>query len=77
MSISSICTLYSEGPFEVPSYEHFGLEWPFNIAAMIFIILCQKFHTMSHLKRGDLKILFSQEALAINRLGTEKIKLDC
>ncbi len=27
--------LNSEGPFEVASFEHFGLERPFNMAAMI------------------------------------------
>ncbi len=27
--------LHSEGPFEVASFEHFGLERPFNMAAMI------------------------------------------
>ncbi len=26
---------HSEGPFEVVSFEHFGLERPFNVAAMI------------------------------------------
>ncbi len=27
--------LHSEGPFEVASFEHFGLERPFNMVAMI------------------------------------------
>ncbi len=27
--------LHSEGPFEVDSFEHFCLKWPFNMAAMI------------------------------------------
>ncbi len=27
--------LHSEGPFEVASFEHLGLERPFNMAAMI------------------------------------------
>ncbi len=27
--------LNSEGPFEVASFEQFGLEWPFNMAAMM------------------------------------------
>lgn len=26
---------HSKGPFEVDSYEHFGLEWPFSMAVMI------------------------------------------
>ncbi len=28
--------LHSEGPFEVASFEPFGLERPFNMAAMMF-----------------------------------------
>ncbi len=27
--------LYSKRPFEVASFEHFGLEWPFNMTALI------------------------------------------
>ncbi len=28
--------LHSEGPFEVASFEHFGLERPFNLASWLF-----------------------------------------
>ncbi len=31
--------LHSEGPFEVASFEHIGLERPFNMAAMIFFTI--------------------------------------
>ncbi len=42
--------LYSEGPFEVANFEHFGLERPFNMAAMIV------FNPMCH-SEGDISCL--------------------
>ncbi len=41
-----------EGPFEVASFEHFGLERPFNVAVMIvFIPKCPSEGGTSHLER--------------------------
>ncbi|ROL45560.1 hypothetical protein DPX16_17676 [Anabarilius grahami] len=44
--------LHSEGPFEVASFEHFGLERPFNMAAMIiFTPKCPSEGDISRLER--------------------------
>ncbi len=44
--------LHFEGPFEVASFEHFGLERPFNMAAMIvFIPKCPSEDDVSRLER--------------------------
>ncbi len=44
--------LYSEGPFEVANFEHFGLERHFNMAAIIvFTLKCPSEGDMSHLER--------------------------
>ncbi len=43
--------LHSEGPFEVASFEHFGLEQPFHMAAMIvFILKCPSEGNISRLE---------------------------
>ncbi len=40
-----------EGPFEVASFEHFGLECPFNMAAIIvFTLKCPLEGDISHLE---------------------------
>ncbi len=41
--------LHSEGPFEVASFEHLGLERPFNMAAML--VFTQKCPSEGHLSR--------------------------
>ncbi len=44
--------LHSKGPFEVASFEHFGLEQPFNMAAMIvFTPRCPSEGDISRLER--------------------------
>ncbi len=44
--------LHSEGPFEVTSFEHFGLERHFNMAAMIvFTPKCTSEGDISRLER--------------------------
>ncbi len=44
--------LHSEGPFEVASFEHFGLERPFSMAAMIvFTPKCPSEGDISRLER--------------------------
>ncbi len=49
--------LHSEGPFEVASFEHFGLEWPFNMAAMIvFSPKCPSEGDISHLERTTIRV---------------------
>ncbi len=46
--------LHSEGPFEVASSEHFGLEQPFNMAAMVvFSPKCPLEGNISRLERTD------------------------
>ncbi len=46
--------LHSEGPFEVASFEHFGLELPFNMAAMsVFTPKCPSEGDISRLERTD------------------------
>ncbi len=49
--------LHSEGPFEVASFEHFGLEWPFNMAAMIvFSPKCPSEGDISHLECTTIRV---------------------
>ncbi len=46
--------LHSEGPFEVASFEHFGLEWHFSMAAMIvFTPKCPLEGNISRLERTE------------------------
>ncbi|ROL54856.1 hypothetical protein DPX16_23308 [Anabarilius grahami] len=49
--------LHSEGLFEVASFEHFGLERPFNTAAMIvFTAKCPSEGDISRLERTAIKL---------------------
>ncbi len=53
--------LRSDGPCEVVSFEHFGLERPFNMAAMIvFTPKCPSEGDISRLERTDLFAMLSR-----------------
>ncbi len=50
--------LHSEGPFEVDSFEHFGLERHFNMAAVIvFTPKCPSEGDISRLERTESQML--------------------
>jgi len=53
--VSICCTFrnpfFSEGPFEVASFEHFSFKRPFSMAAMIvFTLKCPSEGNVSHLE---------------------------
>ncbi len=53
-SVEPFEILHSKGPFEVASFEHFGLERPFNMTAMIvFTPKCPSEGDISRLERTD------------------------
>ncbi len=53
-SVVPLEILHSEVPFEVASFEHFGLERPFNMAAMIvFSPMCPSEGDIYRLERTD------------------------
>ncbi len=53
-SVVPLEILHSEGPFKVASFEHFSLERPFNMAAMIvFALKCPSEGDISRLECTD------------------------
>ncbi len=62
-SVVSFEILHSEGPFEVASFEHFGLERPFNMAGLagmiVFTPKCPSEGDISRLERTDRVLLRS------------------
>ncbi len=62
--------LHSEGPFEVASFEHFGLEGPFNMASMIvFPPKCPSEGNISHLECTDCVCKGKAKASGVNSVS--------
>ncbi len=66
-SVVPLEILHSEVPFEVASFEHFGLERPFNMAAMIvFSPMCPSEGDIYRLERTDRLPNIHKPIIAVN-----------